>query len=176
MPRSDIKWRNEWMRRHRAAKLYALPDIEKHPLRVWRKAQGLSMAAAGRVLDVSGTAVRTWEVGIAPTPDWVLECIGPEMADYLAPKIALENTAKIYWNDHPLRQWRKARELSQEELGFVLGRTKGTIEKWETGAKATPDWVMKKLEEYDEYLRKEKDLRDRRMDQLFADAGPRGGL
>lgn len=177
MPSKNIQRRNEYMRRYRAKRLYALKDPEKHPLRAWRKAHGLTMAATARILGTTSTSVRNYELGINPTPEWVIESIAPENADYLAKKIADEGSARIQRTEHELRTWRKVRGISQEEVAYVVGRTKKTIERWETGAKPMPAWVLKRLEEYDARLREEKNLRDRRMDQLFADAGRglRGG-
>lgn len=158
MQDKNPKWRNEFMKRHRARRLYAIGDPEKHPLRVWRKAHELTMAATARILGTTATSIRNYELGINPTPEWVVESIAPENEAYLAKKIAEEKTVKICWTDHELRQWRKARGVSQEEAGFAVGRSKRTIEKWETGETPMPEWVMKRLEVYYANLNQKKDL------------------
>ena len=65
--------------------------------------------------------------------------------------------------------------LEQFHAFYECGTLSAAAEKLHTSQPALTR-AMKKLEEYDANLNKEKALRDRRMDQLFADAGPRGGL
>lgn len=135
--------------RKRRARLYAeAPDPETHPLRIWRKEHGLSLAAAGRLFGVSDAAVWGWERGLVPTPEWVTDIIQEGMSEYTQRKIReseAQYQERIRLN--PTRLWRASRGMSQKELARRLGVTQNRLSSWETGNRPTPEWVTKRLEE-----------------------------
>lgn len=135
--------------RKRRAKLYATtPDPETHPLRIWRKENGLSLAAAGRLFDVTSSTIWSWERGIAPVPEWVLEIIGEGMTDYMLRKIrsqALQH--KQAQRNHPIRLWRKRLGIDQAKAAELLGVSRAALASWERGERSTPLWALAKTEE-----------------------------
>lgn len=143
------------MREYRKRKLAAAPPRETHPLWIWRQENFLGLEEAGRVLGVTGTAVRLWEQGINETPAWVLESIAPDMQEYLNGKIReMRATHKTKRLTNELYRWRIEHSASRAEMSFYLDRAPRTIKAWELGERNTPGWVMKRLEVIDENLRK----------------------
>ena len=143
------------MREYRKRKLAAAPPRETHPLWIWRQENFLGLEEAGRVLGVTGTAVKLWETGVNATPDWVLEALSPDMKSYLDGKIReMRATHKSKRMTNALYRWRINHDASLAEVGFYLDRAPRTIRSWELGERALPGWVMKRLEVIDENLRK----------------------
>lgn len=135
--------------RKRRERLYAeAPDPETHPLRIWRKENGLSLATAGRLLDTSDSMIWHWERSLVPTPEWVLEIIQDGMTDYMHRKLAqLDAERKTWQRTNPIRVWRRMHGKSRAETAELLGVTVGAIESWERGDRTMPAWVPYKLEE-----------------------------
>ena len=135
--------------RSRRARIYEMHlDPETHPLRIWRKQYGLSMAKTGRLLGVTNTTIWNWEYRIDPTPEWVLDLVSEGMTEYTERKLR-ESEARYQeqLRLNPIRAWRAARGMSQPELASFLGVTQGKLSAWETGNRPTPEWVTKRLEE-----------------------------
>ena len=138
----------DYYRARRARLRAAAPDPETHPLRVWRKANGLSMAKTARLLEVRDTSIWNWENGLDPTPEWVLEVISDGMTDYIRRKLQdMERVYREQIKSNPIRGWRKLRDMSQAELAEKLGVSQNKLSAWETSRRPTPEWVLARLEE-----------------------------
>lgn len=106
------------------------------------------MAKTGRLLGVTDSTVWNWEYRIDPTPEWVLDLIAEGMSDYTERKLReseAQYQERIRLN--PIRLWRAARGMSQKELARRLDTKQSWLSAWETGRRATPEWVTKRLEE-----------------------------
>lgn len=138
----------EYYRKRRERLYEQAPDPETHPLRIWRKENGLSMAAAGRLLETSDAMVWHWERGLVPTPEWVLDIIQDGMTDYMRRKLGQLNAQRReQYRSNPIRLWRKRHGKTREETAELLGVRPSTLANWERECRTMPLWVPYRLEE-----------------------------
>lgn len=71
------------------------------------------------------------------------------------------------WEQHPVRAFRRCYELSQKQLGRILGVSGSAVGYWERGVDQTPEWVLEALEEQDEYLLRAIEKEKRKHEDIY---------
>lgn len=68
---------------------------------------------------------------------------------------------------HPVRAFRSFYELTQRQLGRILGVSQQAVGQWETGECRAPAWVLEALEEQDEYLLRAIEKEKRKREDIY---------
>lgn len=148
MTERQKQYARQYYRKRREQVRAAGIDPSKHPLRIWRKTHGMSLADAALLLGVSDSQVWQWEQSLCPLPDWLQDILDEEPTDYMQKKIKdLLVQRKQQMRNHPLRQWRRRLHISQAQAAALLGIPKSTLASWEQLRRDPPEWVLARTEE-----------------------------
>lgn len=84
-----------------------------------------------------------------------------QLRDYYRKRTARMTLPKEERAKNPVRVWRKEYELTQMQLGKLLGVSGASVGYWERGIAKIPDWVLDLVERpaEDYILRKMKEIR-----------------
>ena len=110
----------------------------KHGLRSWRQANGMSRKKLANLVGVSWRTVEGWEQGLREIPRTALLLL-------LAHDETFDISKSGPLNGKELTNWRRTNRLSRKELANLVGVSWRTVEGWEQGRSEVPEKVLRLL-------------------------------
>lgn len=110
-----------------------------------RRRAGLTQRAVAGQLGVAATTISMWESRGVPVPAQLLDQLAQLLATDLAQLAALPPLPPTRPDPRPLRHLRRAAGMSQREAAAHLRIAVGTLARYETGERATPVVVVRRM-------------------------------